>query len=66
MDELRLNPVYYTAEHLALRESVRRFVAAEITPHVAAWDDDTAGLFFTAYQQSFAERPGFPDPPRDV
>ena len=34
--------------------------------HVAAWDDDTAGLFFTAYRQSFAERPGFPDPPRDV
>ena len=39
MDELRLNPVYYTAEHLALRESVRRFVAAEITPHAAAWDE---------------------------
>jgi acyl-CoA dehydrogenase len=39
MDELRLNPVYYTAEHLALRESVRRFVAAEISPHVAAWDE---------------------------
>jgi acyl-CoA dehydrogenase len=39
MDELRLNPVYYTAEHLALRESLRRFVAAEITPHVAAWDE---------------------------
>ena len=43
MDELRLNPVYYTAEHLALRESVRRFVAAEIAPHVAAWDE--AGSF---------------------
>src|SRR5512137_2572478 len=39
MDELRLNPVYYTAEHLALRESLRRFVAAEITPHVADWDE---------------------------
>ena len=39
MDELRLNPVYYTAEHLALRESLRRFVAAEITPHAAAWDE---------------------------
>jgi mycothiol synthase len=33
---------------------------------VAAWDDDTAGLFFTAYRQSFAARPGFPDPPREV
>jgi acyl-CoA dehydrogenase len=43
MDELRLNPVYYSPEHLALRESVRRFVAAEITPHVAAWDE--AGAF---------------------
>jgi acyl-CoA dehydrogenase len=39
MDELRLNPVYYSDEHLALRESVRRFVASEITPHVAAWDE---------------------------
>jgi acyl-CoA dehydrogenase len=43
MDELNLNPVYYSAEHLALREAVRRFVAAEITPHVAAWDE--AGSF---------------------
>jgi acyl-CoA dehydrogenase len=39
MHELRLNPVYYSDEHLALRESVRRFVASEITPHVAAWDE---------------------------
>jgi acyl-CoA dehydrogenase len=39
MDELRLNPVYYSDEHLALRESVRRFVASEVTPHVAAWDE---------------------------
>jgi len=39
MDELRLNPVYYSPEHLALRESLRRFVAAEITPHVAEWDE---------------------------
>jgi len=28
MHELRLNPVYYSDEHLALRESVRRFVRA--------------------------------------
>ncbi|HEY7719928.1 MAG TPA: GNAT family N-acetyltransferase [Pedococcus sp.] len=27
--------------------------------------DDTAGLFFAAYQRSFAERPGFPDPTRE-
>jgi acyl-CoA dehydrogenase len=43
MDELRLNPVYYSPEHLALRESIRRFVAREIEPHVAAWDE--AGSF---------------------
>jgi acyl-CoA dehydrogenase len=39
MEELRLNTVYYSDEHLALRETVRRFVATEITPHVAAWDE---------------------------
>jgi acyl-CoA dehydrogenase len=39
MEELRLNTVYYSDEHLALRETVRRFVASEITPHVAAWDE---------------------------
>ncbi len=33
---------------------------------VAHWDDDTAGLFHTAYRNSFADRPGFPDPPRDA
>jgi acyl-CoA dehydrogenase len=43
MDELRLNPVYYGPEHLALRDTVRRFVAREITPHAAEWDE--AGTF---------------------
>jgi len=43
MDELRLNPAWYGPEHLALREALRRFVAGEITPHVAAWDE--AGAF---------------------
>jgi acyl-CoA dehydrogenase len=43
MDELRLNPVYYGPEHLALREGLRRFVAREIAPHVADWDE--AGSF---------------------
>jgi len=38
MEELRLNPAYYKPEHLALRETLRRFVAHEITPHVAAWE----------------------------
>ena len=43
MDELRLNPVYYGPEHLALRETLRRFVAKEITPYVNDWDE--AGVF---------------------
>lgn len=33
---------------------------------VQPWTDETAGLFHTAYRLSFAERPGFPDPPRDA
>jgi acyl-CoA dehydrogenase len=43
MNELRLNPVYYSPEHLALREAVRRFVAKEIAPYVNEWDE--AGTF---------------------
>jgi acyl-CoA dehydrogenase len=39
MQELRLNPAYYRPEHLDFRETVRRFVAREIAPHVAAWDE---------------------------
>jgi acyl-CoA dehydrogenase len=38
MDELRLNPAYYGPEHRALRETLRRFVAREIAPHVDAGD----------------------------
>lgn len=34
---------YFGAEHQALRETVRRFVDAEIAPHVNAWDE--AGTF---------------------
>jgi acyl-CoA dehydrogenase len=34
---------YYSSEHDAFRDSVRRFVAREITPHVDAWDE--AGTF---------------------
>lgn len=43
MNELRLNPVYYSPEHLALRETVRRFVAKEVSPFVNDWDE--AGSF---------------------
>jgi len=34
---------FYTAEHEAFREVVRRFVAREISPHAGAWDE--AGEF---------------------
>jgi acyl-CoA dehydrogenase len=30
---------YYTPEHEAFRETLRRFVAKEIEPHAAAWDE---------------------------
>lgn len=39
MPEIRLNPVYYSAEHRDFRETVRRFTAAELTSHAAAWDE---------------------------
>jgi acyl-CoA dehydrogenase len=37
--ELRLNPAWYRPDHLDFRETVRRFVAREITPHVQDWDE---------------------------
>jgi acyl-CoA dehydrogenase len=43
MDELRLNPAWYRPEHHDFRATVRRFVAREIAPHVADWDE--AGSF---------------------
>ena len=39
MQQLRLNRAWYRQEHLDFRESVRRFVAREITPHVQQWDE---------------------------
>ena len=30
---------FYTAEHDAFRDMVRRFVTREIAPHVDAWDE---------------------------
>ena len=39
MEPLWLNPARLTPEHLAFREAVRRFVARELEPHVAAWDE---------------------------
>ncbi len=39
MQELRLNPALYGPEHRAFRDTVRRFVAREIAPHVREWDE---------------------------
>ncbi len=39
MQQLTLNRAWYRPEHLDFRESVRRFVAREITPHVQQWDE---------------------------
>ena len=58
MDELRLNPLYYTPEHLAFRESVRRFTAHELTPHAAKWDE--AGGFPRGINPVFVDLPGIP------
>jgi len=44
---------YYTAEHDAYRETVRRFVAREIEPHASAWDE--AGTFPRELYQRAAE-----------
>ena len=38
MDGL-FNPIYYTAEHRAFADSVKRFVEKEISPYVNEWDE---------------------------
>ncbi|HEX6720342.1 MAG TPA: acyl-CoA dehydrogenase family protein, partial [Burkholderiaceae bacterium] len=43
MFDLPPRPEYFSAEHEAFRASVRRFVDAEIAPHVNVWDE--AGTF---------------------
>jgi len=39
MAEMRLNPVYYTPEHLGFRDMLQRFVARELAPEAARWDE---------------------------
>jgi acyl-CoA dehydrogenase len=48
----RANP-YYSDEHEAFRDSVRRFVAAEIEPYASEWDE--AGTFPRELYQKAAE-----------
>ena len=63
MDPLWLNSALLAPEHLAFRETVRRFVARELEPHAAAWDE--AGEFPRALYRRAAEAgllaPGFPE-----
>jgi len=53
MFDLPPRPEYFSAEHEAFRATVRRFVAAEIAPHVAEWDE--AGTFPRALYRRAAE-----------
>ncbi|RZO85568.1 MAG: acyl-CoA dehydrogenase [Oceanococcus sp.] len=54
---------YYTPEHDAFREQVRRFVESEITPHIQSWED--AGQIPRALYKRCAELGllgiGYPD-----
>ena len=52
MDGLSLNPIYYTSEHRAFADSVKRFVEKEISPYVNEWDE--AGSFPRALYQKAA------------
>lgn len=36
---MHLNPMYYTAEHLAFADAVRKFTAQEISPFVNDWEE---------------------------
>lgn len=52
------------AEHMLVRSFEDPLPEVELPSHIhtADWQADTAPLFFRAYQLSFADRPGFPDP----
>jgi acyl-CoA dehydrogenase len=53
MFDLPPRPEYFSADHEAFRAGVRRFVDAEIAPHVHAWDE--AGTFPRALYRRAAE-----------
>lgn len=36
---MQLNPIYYTAEHFAFADAVRKFTAQEISPFVNDWEE---------------------------
>ena len=47
------NPARLTPEHTAFRDSVRRFVARELEPHVGRWDE-AGGFPRGLYRQAAA------------
>ena len=53
MQALRFNPARLAPEHVAFRDTVRRFVQRELEPHVAAWDE--AGEFPRALYRRAAD-----------
>lgn len=57
------NPRHYTAEHEALRATVRRFFEKEVVPHADAWDEAGAfprGLYRKASEAGLLQL-GFPE-----
>ncbi|TCM63342.1 acyl-CoA dehydrogenase [Acinetobacter calcoaceticus] len=36
---MRLNPIYYTEQHYAFRDSVKKFVDKELMPNINTWDE---------------------------
>jgi acyl-CoA dehydrogenase len=53
MERKRMGSPFYTAEHVAYRDVVRRFVEKEIEPYAHAWDE--AGEFPRALYRKVAE-----------
>lgn len=36
---MQLNPLYYTAQHIAFADSVRKFTQKELMPHINEWEE---------------------------
>ena len=36
---MKPNPIYYTDQHFAFSDSVRKFVQKELMPHINAWEE---------------------------
>ena len=36
---MNYNPIYYTDQHFAFADSVRKFVQKELMPHINEWEE---------------------------